>query len=123
MCVYAVAAGFYIIFNMLEKEAKEIYKRALEKYGSSRQVDKTIEELGELATALMKFKHAEATMEDVVTEIADVFITVYQMSVAFGFQDVCDEIAYKTRRLEEKMDEEVLKDQNIPEINYYYYGG
>jgi len=102
---------------MLEKEAKEIYNRALSHYGSSRQVDKTIEELGELTTALMKFKHGEATMEDVITELADVFIMTYQMSVAFGFDDVVGEIEYKTARLDEQIEQESDKE---PKINYYY---
>lgn len=107
---------------MREKEATEIYKRAILKYGSSRQVDKTIEELGELSTALMKFKHGTADMKAVVTELADVFIMVYQMSIVFGMDDVIDEIQYKTRRLEKKMDDEILRNENLKTIEYYYGG-
>jgi NTP pyrophosphatase (non-canonical NTP hydrolase) len=103
---------------MTNEAAKEIYKRALKQYGSSRQVDKTIEELGELSTALMKFKHGEMDMKGVITELADVLIMVYQMSIVFGFDDVVDEIDYKTKRLEQKM----LREPQEIAIDYYYGG-
>lgn len=105
---------------MTQEEAKKIYKRAITRYGSSRQVDKTIEELGELSTALVRFRHGESTMGEVITELADVFITVYQMCLIFGFDDVVTEIEYKTKRLESKMQEEsIMREQQVE----YYYGG
>jgi len=89
---------------MIEKEKiGEICQKAVDKYGHQSQIDMAIEEMAELADALMKFRRGRVTEMDVATEIADVFIMAYQMSLIFGREDVVSEVERKLLRLQDRM--------------------
>lgn len=86
------------------KDFKETCQRAVDLYGRASQVDKCIEEMSELGAALMQFRHGRLGTADVITEIADVAIMAYQMSLIFGLSEVNSEIERKLSRLEKRMD-------------------
>jgi len=82
---------------------EKICKGAIERYGFRRQVEKAEEEMAELMSALHHFKDGRATMDDVVEEIADVAIMTLQLAMIFGKEEVEDEVAWKLKRLEERL--------------------
>ena len=57
---------------------KDIYERAIEKYGKEHQLDRCVEELLELATVLMQVKRKDRIVgkQPVAEEIADVYISL-----------------------------------------------
>ena len=57
-----------------------IYEQAIEKFGTDHQILKAVEELNELAVALMHYRQGKAGAIDVASEIADVQIMIGQMS-------------------------------------------
>ncbi|MCF0219338.1 MAG: hypothetical protein HUK14_06115 [Muribaculaceae bacterium] len=79
------------------------YQRALTTFGFDHQADKTIEELGELITALQHFRFKDAAPELVITELADVMIMCQQLACHFGIDKVQSEIIFKLNRLKETM--------------------
>ena len=60
----------------MKKRIEEVCRKAIEKFGESNQIDMALEEMAELSVALNHYNRGRATKEDVITEIADVFITV-----------------------------------------------
>jgi len=81
-----------------------IYHKALNTYGEDNQLLKTIEESGELITAISKYLfHKDArTRENLVDEIADVTIMCKQLSLLFK-DTIENRITEKLRRLQERM--------------------
>jgi hypothetical protein len=98
--------------NQLEErtlQANAIMADALAAFGSARQVDKCIEELGELATALVKYRHGEATAEQVIDELADVAIVGGTMKILFDPTAVDARIAVKLSRLSRLVADQVAR--------------
>ena len=88
----------------LEREAR-ILEDAIEAYGADKQIDMMIEEMSELTKALCKYKRAQtdATVADVLEEMADVQIMLNQMALVFG--DFNEEEIAKLERLEKRLKE------------------
>ena len=82
-------------------EIKELYKKNIEVNGIPKEVDKCIEECAELTDALEKVRYGRASVDQVVTEIADVFIMCEQMAIIFGQDKVQAQLDFKRKRLEE----------------------
>lgn len=82
---------------------ERICKEAVEAYGSFHQTLKAMEEMGELTTALVKFRDGRAVYEDVVDEIADATIMMFQLSLIFDKDKVEDRINDKLHRLEKRL--------------------
>jgi len=80
-------------------QANAVMADALAAFGSARQIDKCIEELGELATVLMKYRHGESSAADVIDELADVAIVGGTMKILFDPTSVDARIAVKLARL------------------------
>lgn len=87
-----------------EREAR-ILEDAIEAYGAEKQIDMMIEEMSELTKALCKYKRAQtdATVADVLEEMADVQIMLNQMALVFG--DFNEEEIAKLERLEKRLKE------------------
>jgi NTP pyrophosphatase (non-canonical NTP hydrolase) len=81
--------------------------KALEVFGADRQVDKCIEELGELATVLVKYRHGEASAADVIDELADVYITTGTIAMLFDRDAVKEQVSAKLSRLSRLVDDQV----------------
>jgi len=60
---------------------RKIYKEALQIFGHAAQIEKAVEECGELIVELQRYKQARKC--DVQSEIADVEIMCAQMRIVF----------------------------------------
>lgn len=84
---------------------EQLLKDALNKWGHDSQVSVAIEECAELITALAQTYRADKN-PDVITEIADVLITVWQLRLIFGADKVDEEIKMKQDRLRPRVYDE-----------------
>ncbi len=95
----------------MEKQDRiNLYKKALKTWGEEAQVNMLDEEVGELITAVARFKRGRATHQDVMTELADVFIMVEQIATMMSYDDFEKEVDRKLVRLR---DEKLAKYDNI----------
>lgn len=92
---------------MTRTEQEKIMKKALDHYGVDAQIDKCIEECAELINALCKYKQKRCQEHDVITEIADVTIMMWQMADVFGYEKTTDEYLFKLNRLKDRIKKEV----------------
>lgn len=84
-----------------------IEELALKKWGAKNQILKTIEELGELSTALSRYlMYKDETYEwDVVDEIADCCILLDQLKILFP--EVVERTYSKRERLAQIVNEQI----------------
>ena len=82
---------------------REVYLKALNKWGTEPQCKMAIEEMAELTNALMKYDRERNTVEDIIEEIADVTIMMRQMALIFGEEAVSKQIDYKLNRLSDRL--------------------
>lgn len=94
----------------MTKSIENTCRAAINAYGEQHQKQKAIEEMGELASALVRYADGRCEAKDVITEIADVMITVSQMAIIFGEDDVMDKINEKIDRLAGRLAEKKLSD-------------
>mgnify|MGYP003594013732 CR=1 FL=1 len=78
----------------------KIITDALNTFGPDHQIDKCIEECGELIAALTRYRDGRATVTEVVDELADVGVMRLQMVKVFGPAAVDRRTAEKMERLE-----------------------
>lgn len=88
---------------MEKKKRIELYQKALSKWGEEPQLNMVYEEIGELLTALSRFKRGRANHSDIMTELADVSIMVEQIATLMNYEDFETEKDYKLTRLEERL--------------------
>lgn len=62
----------------------DIYRQAVERFGPTHQINKAVEELGELTQALMRYQNDEPVIGNVAEEIADVEIMIEQLKIILG---------------------------------------
>lgn len=62
----------------------DIYRQAVERFGPAHQINKAVEELGELTQALMRYQNGEPVIGNVAEEIADVEIMIEQVKIILG---------------------------------------
>lgn len=82
---------------------RQIYEKALVKWGFENQLWMVIEECGELLNAIGKMRRERVTREDVITELADVTIMCEQIAQYMGYDDYTKEIERKLERLKERL--------------------
>ena len=92
--------------NRITTEAqKELYDRALAKWGKVDQQDMTVGEIGELLTLFGREAQGRATAHDWKEEIADVIIVLGQLALIKGVAHELDEmIDTKLEKLRKKID-------------------
>jgi len=78
---------------------QELYRNTINTWGKEGQIDMFHEEVGELLSALNKYKRGRVKAEEVITEIADVQIMVEQLAEMFGAINVRHEKMRKLSRL------------------------
>ncbi|MBR1526874.1 MAG: hypothetical protein IJ640_09500 [Prevotella sp.] len=88
---------------MDKKEKLDIYNSALTLFGFSNQRLMLVEECGELLDVIAKIKRNRATIQQVITELADVSIMVEQMAFFYGWDDFKAEKERKLMRLQERI--------------------
>lgn len=80
----------------------ETAEKIVSHYGYVHQLYKTAEELAELGVLVIQDANVpgKAKAEDVLEEMADVYVMLKQLEVIYGFseKDVDDEINYKVSR-------------------------
>ncbi len=73
---------------MSGEERDAVYHRCISTYGADAQIDMMLEEMSELAKALLKNrrakKHSQDRIDAIVDELADVKIMERQMEILFG---------------------------------------
>lgn len=82
----------------------DVWVEALEHWGLDAQIDIAIEEMSELTKELCKYKRGQGNIDHIAEEIADVFIMLGQMEIAFTCDElVNDWIDTKTDRLAQRL--------------------
>jgi len=89
---------------MTTEEKHSIIEDAINTFGYEQQRWMAIEEMAELANALAKRRRGRASINDIVTEIADVRIMMDQLSYLYGEKQVEEEMERKLARLKERID-------------------
>ena len=95
---------------------EKIMKQAIDTYGTDKQTDMMLEEMAELAKALLKFrrlsdfqrvsKEGEHSIAAIREEMADVRIMLDQMEMIYG--DYSQEKTAKLVRLNNRLKEEMI---------------
>lgn len=87
---------------------KNILTEAICFYGRDKQIDMAVEEMAELIKAICKYKryHTIESMENIVEECADVIITLAQIRLMFGDENIDKVITEKMCRLHERIKED-----------------
>ena len=88
---------------MLDRDREVILVDALRVYGEAAQVRMFVEEAGELMTALMQRTRDRVGIDDVVDEIADVQIILWQLMMMHDMRLVNAAIHRKMARLDERL--------------------
>lgn len=92
-------------------ERKEVYLRALHKWGAQNQTMIAVEEMSELTKEICKLHRGKKELEDLADEIADVTIMMEQLRLIYGVNDlVCAHMDMKVRRLQHRIDTEACED-------------
>lgn len=110
-------SGFHDEYNKAENEKEfnpePIIQNAVRRFGEFHQIDRALEEMGELIVALQKFRRAmddgrsfnrgtnDPIVQNVVEEIADVKVVMKSLNIIFGGTDKIE--MYKIKRLDERM--------------------
>lgn len=84
----------------------EIYRAAMDTFGTEAQIIKLFEEIGEFSEAFTKCLGARDMVSHVAEEMADVHIMLDQWAVQLGCTDEVERMKrYKLRRLEQRIEE------------------
>lgn len=86
--------------------------KIIDHYGRSHQIDKAVEELGELIVAIAKERGAQKLRQvvpqqraDIIEEIADVKVIIAQLEIIYSCRDEVERMVdYKLRRTPKDMD-------------------
>jgi hypothetical protein len=101
-------------------EMNTVYSKAIEVLGIDRQIDKAVEEMGELTRALMKWKHSDKrtiSLANVFEELADVRIMIEQVEEFFCVDDFNIRVLQKCRtngiiKLSKEIEKKCLQNEN-----------
>ena len=112
---YLIEKGV-VIDSLMPSVDAEILNKAIDHYGTSRQIDKADEEMAELTKALLKERYARLTsnhhmaIDNVCEELADTIIMLNQLVIifteryhAFSKEDLQKVVNFKLKRLEERL--------------------
>lgn len=87
----------------MDSEKKGIYEQVIFRKGPDHQIWVAVEECSELIDSLAKLHRDRCSIDDVITEIADVSIMIDQLSIIFGEEKVEKEKTRKISRLSERL--------------------
>lgn len=90
---------------------KSVLQAAIELWGEDHQQNKALEEMTELSKEILKFKEGKGDKEALISELADVYITLRQLEMMLDISDYNRDthINAKMRRLENTIKEEKRK--------------
>ena len=81
----------------------DFYRTVIKRFGVPAQHWMIVEECGELLNAVAKLRRGRASVEDVITELADVHIMVEQLASYFGWDEFVAEKERKLQRLHDRL--------------------
>ena len=79
---------------------KNIYARAIDKWGVEAQCDQAVEECAELIATLKHFRRGKVDHDALIDELADVYLMVGQLTYMFGEEKLNAAIEKKILKLE-----------------------
>ena len=85
---------------------REIYAKAICKWGEQAQYDQTVEECAELIASLQHFARGKVDKDTVVDELADVFLMVGQLTYMFGEDQLSAAVEKKIAKLHLLLEED-----------------
>ncbi len=98
------------------RRKKAIMLEAILKFGNDQQIDMAIEEAGELITALAKRNRTfnGSTKRDIIEEMADMQIMIWQLMLIFGVKNKAfnETITSKFEKLDSYLNESFKENQN-----------
>jgi NTP pyrophosphatase (non-canonical NTP hydrolase) len=84
---------------------RDLYAKTINKWGEEAQYDQMIEECAELIATLQHFARGKVGKDAVVSELADVFLMVGQLTYMFGEEQLSDAVEKKITKLHCLLDE------------------
>ena len=91
---------------MDEYTEQDIFRSAIDTYGSVMQITVVFEEMSELQKELCKYLRGSGSQENIAEEIADVEIMMEQMKMLFNWEtSVLQVREKKVKRLKERMEQ------------------
>ena len=87
----------------MENNDIELFQNAIDKFGIDAQKKMAIEECAELINALAKDYRGRSTVDDIVTELADVSIMVDQLALYYGYNNFINERNKKIIKLNDRL--------------------
>lgn len=64
-------------------DEQSIYEEAIKKFGAISQMNMAIEEMSELTKEILKYQRGYMNRENIIEELADVYITLKQVEIIF----------------------------------------
>ena len=92
----------------MKKEYIDICEEAISTYGVDNQKWMIIEEIGELLNAFGKDKRRRCVEDDIITELADVYIMIMQFAIYYGLNKFEDEVVFKMERLKARLNKKKI---------------
>lgn len=94
-------------------EIKEVQNAVIAKYGKEHQTFVAIEEMSELMKALTKNMRGEHNRQDIVEELADVYIVLDQVMMMHGIDldEVVKKMNEKAKRMADRLEGD--KDESV----------
>lgn len=89
----------------LSEEQHRVMERAILHFGLEYHFNKVKEECAELIVAISHFQDGKCTLEELIDEVADVFIISNQAARQIGEESVQDRVDFKVNRVDERIKE------------------
>lgn len=91
--------------NADRENRERLYASLIAKYGADRQLDKAIEEFGELLQVLSKVRHGEDTLDHLAEELWDSLSGLEQIAYVFDlFQEIEKWKHFKINRTADRLE-------------------
>lgn len=94
-------------------EQKNTLVHAINHFGVDHQIDKAIEEMGELITELARRHTMRHNRDAVALEIADVLITVSQLRIIYGASLVDENVEQQLQRLKDEINGDCRRQERM----------
>lgn len=91
---------------MTNEEMRHYCRRAIDHFGVENQIEKAMEEMGELITELARRHSPRADRDKIAEEVADALIMLEQLRVIFGGERVDEQVERKLCRLLDRIRED-----------------
>lgn len=88
----------------MTQNEKNLLEWAVNKYGIDAQIMQTFEEMGELMSAINKYKRNRVGIKEIIEELADVSIMIDQLAVFYGYDNYKSIRISKLLRLQDRLE-------------------